>query len=313
MLVVAPPKQPITSLPGSSTATARRVVIVNSGDPNSYLRPRLLPGCSDEVESFPCRICNRVFLTDNGLLKHGEAEHPIHMRLINEDIQFITAEWKRRELHLAVKKNIRLPMLKSRKNFNVRPKSPGVYEVCHICESMVKLDTPDAFERHKQKHLTDGDTAAISHLHCSQCALTFMSQEAYSHHCRSHRKRTFICRYCGSRFPAFTELKRHKLEYHEYKPGYATQNSQRINNISTARRPFNNTNFRYPESSNVRASCDKCDLSFHKVELLIRHIMTVHQSTTFNAKIDVKGMPVYGILVKNGTINYQCCNILFED
>uniref|UniRef100_A0AC35FV80 C2H2-type domain-containing protein n=1 Tax=Panagrolaimus sp. PS1159 TaxID=55785 RepID=A0AC35FV80_9BILA len=315
MLVVAPPKQkPLNSLPSSSTTAAvpRRVVVVNSGDPNSFLRPRPLPGTADEVESYPCRICNRVFLTDNGLLKHAENEHPIHLRLINEDIQFITSEWKRRELHLAVKKNIGLPTLKSRKNFIIRPKSPGVYEVCNICENLIKLDTPDALNRHKQKHLTEGDTPAIlHHLNCSQCSLTFMSHESYIKHIGSHRKRTFVCRYCGSRFPHFSELKRHKAEYHEYKPGYSNHNFNRVNNApSSIRRSLN---FRFPESSNVRASCDKCDLSFHKVELLIRHIITVHQSKTFNAKINVRGMPIYGIIVKDGTINYQCCNLIFED
>ena len=51
--------------------------------------------------------------------------------------------------------------------------------MCHVCETMVKLDTEDAFEIHKQKHLTEGEIIEDSEFHCRLCALTFMSHEAY--------------------------------------------------------------------------------------------------------------------------------------
>lgn len=67
------------------------------------------------------------------------------------------------------------------------------------------------------------------------------------------------------------------------------------------------------EFSYVKANCDKCGLAFQKAELLVKHFLTVHQETSFTAKISIKGLPDYVIVVNKNNVKFECCRILFDN
>ncbi|GMR36386.1 hypothetical protein PMAYCL1PPCAC_06581, partial [Pristionchus mayeri] len=87
-----------------AAAKLRRSITVDDscafGDnPLPYMENRL-PGIADEVESYPCRLCDRdqVFLTGFGLEKHTRSMHPDHLTEVIRQIRIIGEEWKRRNV-----------------------------------------------------------------------------------------------------------------------------------------------------------------------------------------------------------------------
>ena len=170
------------------------------------------------------------------------------------------------------------------------------------------MDAPDALEKHKQRHIhLNGQT---SHdLTCIRCSKTFASQVAFVKHMATHNKRSYVCRICEARFSLFSDLIKHKEETHKGKVKALALIT--ILHFSEARRV---TSFqRKPsEASHVSACCSKCSLSFQKAELLVRHYLTVHQLTSFTARIRIKGMPDYFFTVKDGSVSFQCCNTVFN-
>ncbi|KAE9555709.1 hypothetical protein FO519_001061 [Halicephalobus sp. NKZ332] len=273
-LVQAHPHVPPQPLSVTCSTNPSKTVVLFTGDGNSITwKSRSLPGTADEIESYPCRVCNRVFLTGKGLESHASEEHPDQLTQIKEDITAIATEWRCREIQQKKRQIGPTPTIRPKRNIVFRQKSPGIYEVCPICDVAVKVDTPDALEKHKQRHIHLNGQSSHD-LTCVRCSKTFASQVAFVKHMAVHNKRSYVCRI------------------------YARKST------SLQRKP--------PESANVSACCGKCNLSFQKAELLVKHYFTVHQQTSFTARIRIKGMPDYLFVVKNGDIGFQCCNTTFN-
>uniref|UniRef100_A0AC34QN26 C2H2-type domain-containing protein n=1 Tax=Panagrolaimus sp. JU765 TaxID=591449 RepID=A0AC34QN26_9BILA len=276
-----------------SSNSQKKLVLYNSENGNNVWRTKSLPGTAEDVESYPCRICNNVFLTGKGLETHAAENHPSQVEMIKDDIVAISSEWRRRELQFG-----RLPKFangRSRRNLVFRHKSPGVYEICPICDVAIKIDTKDALEVHKQKH-ANGEVDL--ELNCGRCGLRFPTHDAYTKHMSSHRKRSYICKVCEAKFQFFCDLRKHKLEVHD--------DHSLLKDASGSNQAKN------ADYSIVKAKCSKCNSVFQKAELLIKHSFTAHQDSSFSATIQVKGLPVYSILVNSGKLNFKCCDIVFD-
>uniref|UniRef100_A0A7E4ZT93 C2H2-type domain-containing protein n=1 Tax=Panagrellus redivivus TaxID=6233 RepID=A0A7E4ZT93_PANRE len=309
---------------GLNPTTSRRVVVVNTTEVKASLRSRQLPGIADEVESYPCRICNRVFLTDNGLSKHAENEHPRHINLIANDIASITSEWKRRSASTSNKQYVRVHPQKlafaMRRNNTGRPKSPGVYELCNICDTIIKLDPPDAFEKHKAKHAEDARNEGDMNLTCVQCNTKFSTLATFEKHLMSHSASQWVCEFCKSGFASEKELLLHRNEYHATlaaepsasRPSTSTEihNNQSYDQGNYIR---NKQNLRLTELAQVKTKCALCNMVFYRIDLLMRHVLTVHKTATFEAVIEVKGLPSYCLSVTETGTFFVCCQMSFTD
>lgn len=104
------------------------------------------------------------------------------------------------------------PINKTRRSFIFQHKSPGVYELCQICNVAIKIDTEGAMERHKQKHIESG---ILTDMHCEYCNIDFNDHDTYIKHLSMHKKKHYICRFCEAKFVNFYELRKHKQELHE--------------------------------------------------------------------------------------------------
>jgi len=285
------PPQPLSITCGSSPP---KTVVLFTGDGNSITwKSRSLPGTADEIESYPCRVCNRVFLTGKGLESHASEEHPDQLTQVKEDITSIATEWRCREIQQRKRQVGSTPTIRPKRNIVFRQKSPGIYEVCPICDVAIKMDAPDALEKHKQRHIHLNGQASHD-LTCVRCSKTFASQVAFAKHMAIHNKRSYVCRICEARFSLFSDLIKHKEEIHK--------ESRRVSSLQ--RKP--------PEAAHISACCSKCSLSFQKAELLVKHYLTVHQLTSFTARIRIKGMPDYFFIAKDGNVSFQCCNTVFN-
>ncbi|PIC47010.1 hypothetical protein B9Z55_006501 [Caenorhabditis nigoni] len=218
------------------------VLTVNYNHPSMF-KPKILPGLANDVESYPCRFCeDKLFLTSIGLEKHGREFHPQNMDDIQDDINTISGEWKKREFERARSRDHRtMDRLRHEARAHQQMKAalgrdgpPPVtgeqYEACVICNMLVNIAHPTAMESHQRAHKKNDELRlqlidqyggeAVQRLTCDSCSLVFPDSDKLKAHVASHhaRRKKYICKFCGHISQSMSELNLHKSDVHNYSP-----------------------------------------------------------------------------------------------
>ncbi|CAB3411392.1 unnamed protein product [Caenorhabditis bovis] len=208
----------------------------------STFRPKKLPGLANEVESFPCRCCDRVYLTGAGLAKHAQELHPDQMDIVTQDIHLISNEWKKREFEeMRAREIMTMDKMRheARANELIRASMNGEYDVplenelgadryeaCAICNVLVNTANPSAMDHHQKAHkkndqlrmqlLDQYGAEIVRRLTCESCSLVFTEEGKLQMHIAAHhsRKKRYICKFCGHISASMTELNIHKSDVH---------------------------------------------------------------------------------------------------
>ncbi|CAD6192269.1 unnamed protein product [Caenorhabditis auriculariae] len=311
-------------------------------------REKPLPGVADEVESYPCKFCvERVFLTAQGLEKHGKMEHKSKLDELATHITTIRNEWRKREFERSrVRQRIQMARLRQedRAHQNVREGRDPTdhFESCTICHVLINMAHPTAMESHIRAHKKNDELRVhlldrygaefVATLTCEACQLVFTEDRKLQMHiatCHSRKKR-FICKYCGTILPSVTELNLHKTDVH----GISISNPRIRESLLASRKrkiddyqgdnlykKENATNYGKSQPCGTvtagdapcRIFCPDCGLLLNRPALLVRHMFRVHSKHNFSCIAESGGLPSFKIDVERAHITWTCCGMKFDD
>lgn len=283
----------------------------------------ILPGVSDEIESYPCTFCSeeRVFLTRAGLEKHAQNAHPDRIGEILIWANLIQSEWSRRNkkalqpIHCTngyntlanVGAGSSAPLNTA---FYGSSHKQKLFKECVLCNLLLDPSKPKDIQRHLIEHQNNdklrswleaiNGIEALQQLSCDFCNLVFSDVAGLEQHiaiCHStqryfsHKKRNFICHLCARVCDSYSNLRIHKRIAHGIGGMFDSQNNDmmmpdqhhELQNFSSKHPYYNNNNNR---NVPARIQCELCGLAMVRPSLLIRHMIRVHnRQTDFCAKV----------------------------
>ncbi|PAV77976.1 hypothetical protein WR25_04282 [Diploscapter pachys] len=235
-----------------------------------------LPGCAEEVESYPCIFCDdKIFLTGNRLKDHAQKYHPENLEDAIRQIVLIEEEWKKRRqddmLLKRQKARKSLPKASKLKNPNMN-RQTGMERVngnwkkyiCHYCGTFCYT-------------MTD------LNLHKSNYHILESIQEKTRKEIRNfHKKQTT---------PVIDSL----------------SSSSSKSQSDAMRNSWNGSSIDNPCST----SCKICGLRMVRPSLLIRHMKRVHDMCNFTCQVTTPFLPSFTLSVVNSTVTWTCCAVKY--